>query len=331
MSATFSLSDLQAAQPYWYERIPYTFVETGVAPGTAAPLFSVRGWNSRTSPEYLVTVDRLAVDPWPGVWAQAAVDQQVHRVHVNDLRYGATETAWAATSNLSLSLLNQTASVPNGPGPGGLTIPVLRGRYSMTVWHMPAFAKVLRGIPLTAQETNYMTALGFSVNPADQRGWHPTPISAAIERTYANRQIAPPVVYAESVVPTSSEEAVVTVPAGPNQLLVLRRLAAVAPVDAGVTVRVDRDSTADHVVLAADQIGRDGVDCFIPALQHLTLKVQATNPGVTPVPLRMTVWTLSLSNVLRARLGVLQEADLQRIMGTTAGTKFWEDVVVGVN
>jgi len=331
MSSAFSQADLTAAQPYWYERIPYTFAVTNLAPSGSVPLFTVRGWNGAGgAPTTLATLRELEMDPWSGLQAVVTADTQQYRVHAGSLRGRRPTTGdWAAVRLIGVALTNQTGATnfPSGP----LTYPVVRGRYQMAIWQMPAFEKLLRGTGLSPTDTDYLTALGFSTNPVDQKGWYPVPLSAVIERTYANRQIAPPLAYAESVQAPAEQTPLITVPAATNQLLVLRRLAAVATPEAGVTLTVDRDNTLAHVQVAADQLGREGVECFVPALNHLTLKIQATAPPASLVPVRMEVWVLSLSNVLRTRLGLLTEAGLQRLLGTAAGTKFYEDVQVGVN
>jgi len=329
MSSSFGQTDLTAAQPYWYERIPYAFSASNLAASGAVPIFAVQGWNGGGAPSTLVSLREVTVDPWPGVIAQITADTQTYRPYVDSLAHQRpAHGAWAAVRNLSFQLSNQTATVLP---PAGLAIPVLRGRYQVAIWQMPAFERLLRGTGLSPTDTAYLDALGFGTDANNQKGWYPTPISAVIERTYANRQIAPPIAWAQGVTATAQSSTVLTLTARPNQLLVLRELAAVAPPEAGVTLTVDRDNDAGHVVLPADQVGRDGVDCFVPALQHLTFKIQAQNPPASRVPLRLTVWVLSLSNILRARLGLLTEAGLQRLLGTSAGTKFWEDVQVGVN
>lgn len=329
MSSSFSRTDLQAAQPYWYERIPYAFSAQNLGASGAVPLFAVQGWNGGGAPGTLVILREVAVDPWPGVVAQVTADTQTYRPYVDSLAHQRpAHGGWAGVRNLSFQISNQTATTLP---PLGLTIPTLRGRYQVAIWQMPTFEKLLRGTGLTPTDMAYLTALGFGTDPTNQKGWYPTPIPAVIERTYANRQIAPPIAWAQGVQATAQESTITTVTAQSNQLLVLREIAAVAPPEAGVTLTVDRDDDAGHIVLPADQVGRDGVDCFVPALNHLTFKIQATAPPSSRVPLRFTIWVLSLSNILRARLGLLSEAGLQRLLGTSAGTKFWEDIVVGVN
>jgi hypothetical protein len=328
MGSSFTRADLTAALPFWYERHPYAFAATNVATSGQVSLFTVQGWNGGGAPATLVTLDRIQVDPWPGVVAQVTADSQSYLPHVDAWRRDVpTQGGWAAVKNLSASISNQTATVV---GTSGLTIPTLRGRYDVAIFHMGAFDKLLRGTGLSATDTAYLDALKFPTDPTDQKGWFPTPISAIIERTFANRQIAPPIAWAQSVGATTNETPVVTIPALSNQLLVLRNLAAIAPEEAGVTITVDRDDNTGLISLPAHQMGRAGVDMFIQAEHQLTLQIQATTPPVAPIPLRMEVWVLSLSNILRTRLGLLTEAGLQRLMGTAQGSKFWQDIQVGV-
>lgn len=330
MGSSFGKTDLTAALPYWYERMPYAFQATDLAASGTVPLFSLRGWNGGGSPSTLVTLRRIQVDPWPGVLAQVTVDGQSYQLAVDSLpASGPADPAWAAVTQLTASLTNQSATPLT---PAGYTIPTLAGRYEVTVWQMPAMVRLLRGYGLSAADTAYLKALGFGTDPTDQRGWFPVPIAAILERTYANRQIAPPLRFAQPVGVSTAVQPVDTVQAQPNQLLVLRNVAAVAPPEWGVTVSVDRDNDAHHVVLPAAQIGAAGADCFVTATTHLTLNVSATAaPANRTVPVRWEIWTLALSNVLRTRLALLSEAGLQRLLGSaSAGTKFYEDVQVGV-
>lgn len=331
MGSSFTMKELTAALPYWYERQAYAFQATALTASGQVPLFSLAGWNGGGAPATLVTLRELQVDTWPGVQALITADSQSYRPYVDTLRRDVpTRGDWAAVKNLSAAITNQSATVI---GSSGLTIPTLQGRYQVAIWQMPAFEQLLRGTGLSPTHTDYLKALGFAssvANPTDQRGNFPIPVSAIIERTYANRQVAPPIAWAQSTVATTSQVALTTLTASANQLLILRNLAGVAPAEAGVTLTVDRDNDASYVQWPANQLGRRGVDLFIPATNHLTLSIQATNPESTPVPVRMEVWVLSLSNILRARLGLLSEAGLQALLGTTQGTKFYEDIRVGV-
>ena len=311
MSATLDSGVVDQAIPYAYERIPFVQPVQNLGAGASAPLFSIQGWNKGTAPDVLIRLGRVAVTRWPGVLLDVTRDRERVQVHTSAWPgAGSVDAGWDAVSRLQASLLG-LATMP-------ATAPLLTVAYEALVWRMSVAYKLMRGFALSPGQTRVAAALGLPLQPTLQRGDLPLPLATIVEREYAARQVAPPLAVAQAFPATPTLTTIATVRAAPNELLVLRTLAAEADPNDGVTISVNRDGQANHVLVPA---GYQGLahphDCFVPATQHLTFQIQATTTTAYHVPVRLTVWRISLSILLRLRLAILTEAGLAHQFGGT--------------
>lgn len=326
MANSFQLSTIQHASAYWYERIPYTLTVGGLAAnGGQQTLFRVQGWNRANVVSTLVTLESLAISQLAPLRIDVTADNKALRLWGGSFKPALepSEVGAYAIQSMSLAVTNTDPATP---------MTNVQAVYTMAVWRMPIAYKVMIGMPLTPDEQDTARRVGLSTDPTRQRGTFPIPLSSVMERTYSNRIIDPPLTVADSFPATTQAQVIATFPAQTNQLLILRNIAAEADVDDGVVISVDRDDNADHVMLDAACLDlARGVDMFVPAIHALNCKIQSARNTSYNVPVRITIWRLALSNILRVRLGMLTPQQVQSIMGAQAGQKFVDDVVAGVS
>jgi len=102
---------------------------------------------------------------------------------------------------------------------------------------------------------------------------------------------------------------------------VVRNVAIEADEGYGVQVQIERDADPQHTVIDASTVSLDrGADLFVPAKDYVqvTVSTQRALPG--PIPVRLTVWHVSLSDILRVRLGLLDLQGLQSLFTEGART-----------
>lgn len=179
----------------------------------------------------------------------------------------------------------------------------------------PTVAHKLRhGIPLTAEEQKLNRDLGIS--DTVEKGLLPLPLSQQIAREYQVLQEETHS-FLLATVPTAGVD-VETLRPLPNQFLVLTKLSADcgAAVGNNIRVAVDRDYVSDYVefpswalgVLPATTLSKE-ISCFIPALTELRIKLKATIADVN-INIRFTVWKCALTNIFRARWGLVSPDEL---------------------
>lgn len=323
MAQAFGISVIRDFQRYWLEQIPYTVLLASVPANSTQSLFSVQNWNPPTDIGILAAITAVGATPFPDLQLQIVHDNRNWRGYADALPggLGLQPVESKAVRNLAFSITNR----------GSTALVNVQINYVITLWRMPVAYKLMAGYALTPEEANQAQRLGLPVSAVDQRGTFPIPLSAVIERTYANRSINSVLEIADHFPATTTEETIAAVTARPNELLVLRNIAALASVEDGVVLSVDRDDNPHYVEIRADALDLDrGLDMFIPALRTLTFKIRADVAPPAPIPVRITVWHLSLSNILRVRLGLLSFSQLQALMGSAA-QDFWDRVWVGVS
>lgn len=177
----------------------------------------------------------------------------------------------------------------------------------------PTVAHKLRyGIPLTPEEQKLNTDLGIA--DTVQKGLLPLPLAYQIEREY---QVIQEETHGFQVtVPTTGVSVETLVPVK-NQFLVLTKLSA-DPGDLAadnIRIAIDRDHIPDYVdfptwalgTTAATALGKE-ISCFIPALEELRIKLKATTSKT--INIRFTVCRCALTNLLRARFGLVTRDEL---------------------
>ena len=207
-------------------------------------------------------------------------------------------------------------------GVGGVLVTPYTMFYSLWVIKATVAHKLLWGIPLTPDEIALDKELNVSALVA--KGLAPLPIRYQIEREYTimgeethTRTIAMAVATTPNIIEN--------IPAKPNEILVLTRIAAQTGAAVNVvSITVGRDDDAGLANLFAFPLSEapgGEVACFIPAIREIRLTCQAT---VVPVTnrFRYTFFRVKLDDILRARLGL---ASADELTGDC-----WKKVMAGV-
>jgi len=207
----------------------------------------------------------------------------------------------------------------------------------VAVWAEPITVKILWGQALTAQEQAIARELNLEQAAAAMRGTTPHTLETYIDTTYRNRLVYPVTPYhfrfqaGTSSAPFHTEQV-----RTPNEMLVLRRIAVAAAFEDGLTLTVDRDNDPGHVVIQPQPGDLEHpIECFVPALDHLTFSLQAATAPAAPTPIALEIWHVALSNILRARMqgsaAGITLAQLTQIMGNNAAaaSQVWDRVRAG--
>lgn len=327
MAATFGLSTIHNAQPYWLEQIPYTAVIGSLAAGGQTALIpAIQGWQGRTTATTLVALESLGATQWTGVQVEMTNDHAKDRYDLGTWQpnLDPVPVDRVAFENLSAKLYNTTSTAVTN----------LQLVYRMTVWQMPVAVKVLWGLKLTPQETAVARAVGLDTAPNNQRGTLPLTLDRIIEGTFKNRLVRARLNTAllGTASTSSAGLSIHRYQVEPNTIAILRSVAMAGTLEDGVQLHVDRDTTTDHVILDAAALSLDRpLMMWIPATDSLNFRLTATTTPPAQVPVRLEIWTVSLSNILRVRLGASM-AEIEQLMGSPAnGQKLYASVKAGMN
>jgi hypothetical protein len=323
-TTTFGVQTIRDAEPYWLQQVAYTALISSVpANAQVSVQTAVQRWNPTNDPKTVVILDAVAASTAPGVQWWIQNDKALGRVDLGTVPPDLTPlpTGRVAVDSLSHYLVN-TTSAP------AANIQLL---YRYTIWHDTLAWRVMRGLPLTDEQRQTLRSLGLETTPTDQRGTLPMTLDRIIEGTYRPRLIRAPLNYALLVNASTTDTTFHTERAEPNQLLVLRSIAAAANEEDGVTITVDRDSQQGAMVLDAAMLRIDApLTVFLPATQHLSFHVQATTTPAAPIPVRLEIWAVALSNILRLRLGQVTAETLAPLMGAEQAQKLAAAVQAGL-
>ncbi len=198
------------------------------------------------------------------------------------------------------------------------------------VWaQKPTIAhKLVHGISLTAEEKAIADKLG--VADTVDKGLLPIPISQQIEREYyvLGEETKSRVITLAAPATDYGIESIY--PRGANEIIVLTRIASYpavgvpAPGD-NVQFIVDRDDDQGFITIPtfplSTIIGGE-VDCFIPAIREIRLHTTCAAAPAQNQLFRYTIKRIRLSNILRARFGLVTPDE---IPGDT-----WSKAVAGI-
>jgi|SRR5579875_1222720 len=326
MGTQLSQDVIRNALDYWYERNVYTST-LSLAPGATAALFPLlASWNPPTGARQVVSLETIAASQDPNLRLQVTYDGLSATVLGDDLApdLKPVRVSAPAASSLGLSAVNTGTQASTGT----------QVLYGTSIWTAPVAYKVLHGYGLTQEDLDLAKQVGMETNPVQSRGTHPIPISAVIERTYANRMTQSPYQFqGPSPLATTQGAVFAQVNANPpgQDLLVLRYLAAEADEDYGVTITLDRDNQIGHTTWDAGLMSLDHpLDLFIAAKSSLTFHIQAAVAPPGPIPVRFEVWHVSLTAILRLRMGLMTKEAAQGLYGQTQGSDLYARVLTGV-
>lgn len=295
---------IAALRPYWYARLPFT-ARVALAPGTqTAILGPIANWNPNASPDVLVLVHTVRTARDPNLVLTVQADRSTHDLYTLGHPPGFAPVTVDAPAVQSLSLLarnpNPATSVPS---------PVL---VDVSVFRLPTTYKILLGYPLTPTDLAAAQALGLDTSAVSQNGTYPIPLTTMVERTYLNRQYATPLVYDGPPVTFTANSLTAVLPTitvPNNALYVVRRIHVPIDADYQPLVTVNWETVSGFWAFDPSTT-LDPITCFLPTLQQVQVVVSVQSPPPGPVPVRIEVWRLVLSNLLRVRLGMLDSAGL---------------------
>lgn len=311
MAQAIPFSQAQAfAAKYWYERLQYTFGPTTVPTGIT-PVAVANKINRQQTPQWLAKIDKVAATQNANVLLDYQFDSRRIQAQADQGYTDAMPSGVRVVNILELPAKDRLAlSVVNNTG---APVPSYQLNYQVTMKRLTVADKLLYGITqFTQEEQEALADRSIDVQGLFEKGLVPIPESAQIERTYRNR-----VVFATErtlhVQATTSDTAFLTIRAsegGPDTFLVLRSIAIEGA--ANVVISVDRDDDINYMGVngAAFVDGDDRPwDVFVPALNFLTFHIQATAP-VANVPIRIGIWHVKFSNLLRVRFGLVARGEV---------------------
>lgn len=250
----------------------------------------------------LLTLTGVATDQDADVQLQLRVDGRQYDA-LTGMRPARrpAEDRYVAADSLSVSLKNLSASAKSGY------------RVSYGLWvSRPTVAEKLRwGLELSAEETELATKLG--IPQSAEKGILPLPVDYQLLREYHQRAAIAQTAAQALAVPVEPAYAVAAqLFAEQGEALILRGIAADPGTQAqAVKIIIDRDEDGAYLTLDAYALPipayGDALDwelpCFLPALHELRVRVTAAQT-VPSYRIRLLVWRVPLTNLLRARWGL---------------------------
>lgn len=316
MATDLDQTVIESQRRYWYSRIPFTSTDS-IAAGNTRTFTTLQGWNTSEDLATQVGIRTVGATQDPNVQYQATADSTPSQWYADSQRPGLApiDVGAYATQNLSLAFTNQGS---------GATVNT-QTIYTADIWQLPVANRIMRNLPLPEDLKALAASVGLDLDPNAMQGTFPLPIGTVIERTYANRRIGPDIAFGgKAPTPTKSDQIFMTLTrSSPNEMFVVRAIGARAPdgPDYGVRIRVDQDNNNQLVDLDASLLSLDHpTDLFLPATRRLNFHIictQADAPG--PVPVRVEVWRVSLSAILRVRMGLQSLSQLIAAMGGRTG------------
>jgi hypothetical protein len=175
--------------------------------------------------------------------------------------------------------------------------------------------------------------VGLDIAPNNQRGTLPMTLDRIIEGTFKNRLVRARLNWAltGTASTTSGGLTLHRYQVDPNTVAIVRSVALAGTLEDGVQLHIDRDANTDHVILdaAACSLARP-TEMWIPALQSLNFRLTAASTPPAATPVRLEIWTCSLSNILRLRFGQMDLAGAEQVMGAANGQKLYAAVKAGM-
>lgn len=309
----FSQSQAFAAK-YWYEKLQYTWGPQTLAGGATpvnTPIFSVSRVNRTEIPQWVAELSNIGATQNASVALDFTFDR--HRIPALSSQ-GFTNAMPAGLRSMLPDAVGATGSMSlTAQNSSGGSIANFQFNYQVAMRRLTVADKLVAGIDkFTADELEALNDKSIDVRGLIDKGiGHPIPIEDQIRRTYKNRaKVDFRLLHVDA---STSDAAFLTIRAsefGQDRFLVLRELAIEG--GAAVTVSVDRDDDINYMGVngaAFAEADDRPWDVFIPALHYLTFHIQATAP-VSAVPIRIVVWHVKWSNILRVRFGLAGRGDV---------------------
>lgn len=325
----FANTAIKEAAPYWLEELPYTAMFSTISPNQQPAIFTANNWNHATSPSTLVSLQGIGATRAAAVQLRVLADRRSNTPGSSAPPFLSgvppalqpLEMGIGATQSLSANLNNTSGTFP---------VTNLQLNYTIRIWHMTATYKVMAGIPLTSEEHTALSALGIKANFAGAQGDLPADVERIIMGEFQNRRLQTQEILIRPQITTASAQIYqANVPT--NELLIIRSIGAEARIDNGCVAEIGRDADPNHLSIRLDNTDLTRrLPMFIPASNNLTISAYASSAPSAPTPIRIVIWRIALSNILRYRLGMIGLAQLQQIYGQKQGEIMHYQLIAGV-
>lgn len=294
---------------YYPEQLPDSAV---VATLAAASEASPTALDLRQFPPLLLRLSEVVADQNDVVEARFKVDNATLNVLTGSMFN--SQVRPGVTNNFSL--LAKERIYYNLYNSSGADINNYSTLFSLWVIKPTVAHKLRYGIPLTLEEQKLNKDLGIAATV--EKGLLPLPLAEQIGREF---QVLQEETHGFRLTVPTAGVYVKTLHPLPNQFLVITKMASgpgdTPDVSDNVRIAIDRDYVSDYVEFPTWPFGPNDlvaldreINCFIPALHELRIKLKATVEPDDPINIRFTVWKCAMTNIFRARWGLAGSGEL---------------------
>ncbi len=284
---------------YGFEKLPYTSLTAQVPTGESL-VFSVNQIDSHTNHQKLAILSDLAVTQASGLRLAVAHQSDNQQFSTAAFPGGLApllthpDAGFRSTQALGLSLQNNNAA----------TLDNVQVNYAVAVRRMTVAEKLLRGVPLTHEESDLAAKYlqgGIGV--------HPHALSQTLERVFLGRVVDERLVSLTSDV-SSTPTTVLSLSPASSEILIVRSVASNAPVGNLVTVSITADDREGYCQVLADNMSLEQpFSSWIVASNNLYVQLSSVT-STNSVPLQMSILRVRVSLLIQALLGLVNRLEL---------------------
>ncbi len=276
---------------FGYERLPYTFYTAALQPGSTT-VFNIINLAQATQNKAIAILGNFAATNAAAISYFLHTQRNIQSPlaglpNLAPIMNAGPDSGVRSLTALELTLLNATA-----------TTPMIQVNYTGAVKRMTIADKVLQNAVLTPQEAQIAEQLGL------KSGASVPSIQSVIDNAWLS-QVRGELPYSYVTNVTAGETTLATVTAGNDELIVLTKIGAAAPVGNQVTINITRDGDENYASILADNMSVTApFDVWLPAQTRLVFRISAVT-ATASVPVWFTVLRIRYSDVLRALAGTL--------------------------
>ncbi len=287
---------------YWYERLPYTAYDPGLAPNST-DIVTIHDLTADTQGRQLAMLGQLAATPTTNVSLQAQADAMARNWPTVGWPAGLAPIAADADDGLR-STQQLLLSASNATG-ASLTTP-FQVNFSGALKTLSTADRLLRGLPLSARD--HQLAAKFQLKPGE--GLRPLSVAEALDHAFRRAILSEDwQTYTLTAGTSPAALPAITVPGGGNELAVLHTIAASIPsasVGNLVQLTLGRDSQTDHLTVLLDNAAGLGTPwtCWSTAIRRWQPSVQAAT-STDNVVLRLGWYRVRFTTLLMGLFGLI--------------------------
>ena len=287
---------------YWYERLPYTAYDPGLAPN-ATEIVTIQDLAADTQGQQLAVLGQVASTPVSNVSLQAQADA-LNRTWPT-VGWPASLAPVAARPDDGLRATQQLLlSAANATG-AALTSP-FQVNFSGALKPLSTADRLLRGLPLSARD--HELAAKFQLRPGE--GLRPLSLAEALDHAFRRAILSEDwQTYTLTAGTAAAALPAITVRAGGGEIAVLHSVAASIPsasVGNLVQLTLGRDTQTTHDTLLLDNAAGLGTPwtCWSTALQRWQPSVQAVT-ATDNVVIRLGWYRVRFTTLLMGLFGLI--------------------------